>query len=160
MDHNIPPVYDQNSTILILGSFPSVVSRSAGFYYHHPQNRFWRLISSIVKAEVPPTIQLKRVLLLKHHIALWDVIQSCDIKGSSDSSIQNVVPNDIANLLELSSIQRIYANGNKAAQLYQKYCLESTGIPIIVLPSTSPANAKSHLKQLKIAWEVIISIKE
>ncbi len=138
MDHTIPPVYGQNSSLLILGSFPSIASRKAGFYYHHPQNRFWRLISDLVGEDIPTTIPFKKAFLMKHHIALWDVIHSCDIQGSRDSSIQNVVPNDLANLLKLSSIQCIYANGHKAAQLYQKYCFESTGIPIIVLPSTSP----------------------
>ena len=119
--HNIPPIYNQDSQILILGSFPSVKSREAQFFYHHPQNRFWKVLATLYHHEPLLTIEEKKNFLLENHIALWDVIQSCDIHGSSDSSIQNVIVNDIAGLLKDTHITYIYTNGKKAHQLYMKY---------------------------------------
>lgn len=127
--HNIPPVFDENSRILILGSFPSVKSREGRFFYNHPQNRFWRVISAICGDPVPETISGKKALLLRNHIALWDVIASCEITGSSDASIKNAVPNDIASILKAADIRHIYTNGQTAHRLYQKYPAERTALP-------------------------------
>jgi hypoxanthine-DNA glycosylase len=148
VQHTFEPVYDDNSQILILGTFPSVKSREQHFYYGHPQNRFWKVIAEITGDMVPGTIEEKKQLLLKNSIAVWDVIQSCDITGSSDSSIRNVVPNDIPGLLAKTNIKVIAANGAKAAALYNKYILEKTGLPIVTMPSTSPANAAWTLTRL------------
>jgi len=160
MIHPLDPIFDEQSVVLILGTFPSVKSREANFYYANPQNRFWHVLSAIVKEELPKTDDEKRRMLLKHKIALWDVVSSCDILGSSDSSIQNVVPNDIPGLLKESSITRIYANGMKAMELYRKHCQEETGIPIHVLPSTSPANASIPLSRLIERWEDALKIEK
>ena len=138
--HSFEPVYDKDSEILILGTLPSVKSRENNFYYGHKQNRFWKVLATLLKEPVPDTIEEKKAMLLAHRIALWDVIQSCDIKGSSDSSIKNVQPTDIGMILEKTNITRIYANGNKAGQLYKRYQFPVTGIEAMVLPSTSPAN--------------------
>ena len=121
--HPITPLYNENSEVLILGSFPSVKSRESGFFYGHPQNRFWKVIASVCGQEIPKNIQEKKELLLSHNIAVWDVIQSCDITGSSDSSIKNVVANDISKIVSESKIEKIYTNGKKAYQLYEKYIL-------------------------------------
>ncbi|HHT88313.1 MAG TPA: DNA-deoxyinosine glycosylase [Clostridiales bacterium] len=150
--HTIPPVYNEKSRILILGTFPSVKSREGEFFYHHPQNRFWRLISAICKEELPKTIDEKRMLLLRNRIALWDVVRSCDIIGSSDSSIKNVIPNDITPILKQADIQRIYANGGTAYRLYKRYIYQDVKREIILLPSTSPANASYSLERLIEVW--------
>lgn len=150
--HTFMPVYDENSKVLILGSLPSVKSREAGFYYGHPQNRFWRVLAALLTCPVPETIEEKKRMLLTHHIAVWDVIESCDIIGSSDSSIKNVVPADIGKLLENADIGRIFANGKKAESLYQKYIFPKTKVPVTVLPSTSPANAACSLEKLVEVW--------
>lgn len=154
--HSFEPVYDKASEILILGTLPSVKSRENNFYYGHKQNRFWKVLATLLKEPVPHTIEEKKAMLLAHRIALWDVIQSCDIKGSSDSSIKNVQPTDIGMILEKTNITRIYANGNKAGQLYKRYQFPVTGIEAMVLPSTSPANAAWSLEQLCEAWHVIL----
>jgi hypoxanthine-DNA glycosylase len=153
--HSFEPVYDKNSEILILGTLPSVKSRENHFYYGHKQNRFWRLLAKLLDVPVPETIEQKKEMLLAHRIAIWDVIQSCDIKGSSDSSIRNVEPTDLCRLLKQTKVKRIFANGNKAGQLYRKYQLPHTGIEAVVLPSTSPANAAWSLDRLCEAWAVI-----
>lgn len=153
--HPFEPVYDANSRILILGTFPSVKSRQSDFYYGHPQNRFWKVLAILTREEIPVSIEEKRSLLLRHGIALWDVLQSCDIRGSSDSSIRNAEPTDIKRILEASDIRAIYANGGKAAQLYRKYQQPQLGIPILPLPSTSPANAAWSLDRLCGEWMVI-----
>ena len=157
IQHTFEPVYDENSKILILGSLPSVKSRENHFYYGHPQNRFWRLLASLFESRVPETIAEKKDFLLCHHIALWDVIAQCDILGSSDSSIRNVIPNDMNVILEHAPIQRIYANGNKAYELYEKYCYPSCGRKVIKLPSTSPANAAYGFERLQKAWKDSLS---
>lgn len=154
--HSFEPVYDKASEILILGTLPSVKSRENNFYYGHKQNRFWKVLATLLKEPVPDTIEEKKAMLLAHRIALWDVIQSCDIKGSSDSSIKNVQPTDIGMILEKTNITRIYANGNKAGQLYKRYQFPVTGIEATVLPSTSPANAAWSFDRLCEAWRVIL----
>ena len=153
--HPISPIYNKDSRILILGSFPSVKSREGEFFYHHPRNRFWNVISSIYLEQPPITIDEKKDFLLRNGIAVWDVIQSCEIVGSSDSSIKNVIPNDITTILNKANIQRIYTNGNAAYQLYQRYILPLAKRDCIKLPSTSPANAASSLEKLLQAWACI-----
>ena len=155
--HEFSPVYDETSEILILGSFPSVKSREVQFFYGHPQNRFWKLLAGLLKVPVPESIEEKKHLLLTHHIALWDVIASCEISGSSDSSIRNVVPNDISYIIERSRIKKVFANGGKAKQLYDKYLAQKTGLEAKLLPSTSPANASYSLEKLEKNWEIILS---
>ena len=154
--HSFEPVYDKDSEILILGTLPSVKSRENNFYYGHKQNRFWKVLATLLKEPLPDTIEEKKAMLLAHRIALWDVIQSCDIKGSSDSSIKNVQPTDIGMILEKTNVTQIYANGNKAGQLYKRYQFPVTGIEATVLPSTSPANAAWSLARLCEAWETIL----
>ena len=153
--HLIPPVFDENSRILILGSFPSMKSREVNFFYGHPQNRFWRVISHLLNENCPETAIEKKHMLLKHKIALWDVIASCDIKGSSDSSITNVVPNDIGKVLEQTKIKNIFVNGKTADRLYIKYIEPDINIKAVCLPSTSPANAMWSLEKLIDEWRII-----
>ena len=155
--HNIAPVFDEHSRILILGSFPSVKSRESAFFYGHPQNRFWRILAAIFEEELPVTIDQKKALLLKHQIAVWDVIASCEIEGSSDSSIRNVVPNDLAYIIGKSRITKIYANGAKSKQLYDKYLAKQLGIEAVQLPSTSPANAAYSVERLLEYWKNIVA---
>lgn len=154
-EHNIEPIFNENSEILILGSFPSVKSREGNFFYHHPQNRFWKVISNVIGCEVPCTIEEKKEMLLNNHIAIWDVIASCDIQGSSDSSIKNVIPNDLRVILSTGKIRKIYTNGGTASRLYRKYCQKMTGMEDIKLPSTSPANASYSLERLVEEWAKI-----
>lgn len=151
--HPIPPVFDQNSEILILGSFPSVRSREAQFFYGHPQNRFWRVISAVYGCTEPLTTEQKREFLLSNRIALWDVIASCDIVGSSDSSIKNVVANDLTPLLVGSKIKTIFVNGKTALRYYDKYIKSSIGREAVCLPSTSPANAAWSQDSLIAEWQ-------
>ena len=153
--HLIEPIYDQNSTSLILGSFPSVKSREANFYYHHPQNRFWRILANVYEDTLPITIADKKQFLTKHHLALWDVIASCEIKGSSDSSITNVEVNDLKKIIEQSKISHIYTNGNLADTLYHRYFDEIIDLPVTKLPSSSPANASYSLERLLTFWQAI-----
>ncbi|MDD3414930.1 MAG: DNA-deoxyinosine glycosylase [Lachnospiraceae bacterium] len=154
--HEFGPVYDAASQILILGSFPSVKSREVQFYYGHPQNRFWRLLAKLTREEVPATVLEKRSFLLRNHIAVWDVIASCSIQGSSDSTIRDVIVNDFSGILAESSIKKIYVNGGKAYDLYTRYAQPLTGIKAIKLPSTSPANAAWNLERLEDAWKQIL----
>ena len=153
--HTFEPVFNKDSRILILGSFPSVKSRENNFYYGHPQNRFWKLLARIYEADVPQTIEEKKLFLLEHHIAVWDVIESCTIIGSSDSSIKDVVVNDFSMILKNSRIETIYVNGGKAYELYHRYAEKQTGISAVKLPSTSPANAAWNLDRLCVEWEQI-----
>lgn len=153
--HPIPPVFDQHSEILILGSFPSVKSREEGFFYGHPKNRFWRVMADVFGADVPKTVPEKKDFLLKHHVALWDVIGACEIKGSSDASIQNVSVNDLTPLLSGSSIRAVFTNGKTAWFYYHKYAEPKTGIPAVLLPSTSPANASWTYERLTDSWRCV-----
>ena len=154
--HTIAPIYDKNSRILILGSFPSVKSREQQFFYGHKQNRFWKVLAGILGYEVPQTIEEKKEMLLANHIAVWDVIQSCEIEGSSDASIHEVIPNDLSEILATADIRAIYTNGGKAFELYDKYIYPVNGIKAQKLPSTSPANAGYSLERLKEAWMEIV----
>ncbi len=154
--HTFEPVWDSDSKILILGTFPSVKSRENCFYYGHPQNRFWKLLAGIYEEAVPETIDEKKALVLRHHLAVWDVISQCDIIGSSDSSIRNVVPSDLKGLLQNSGIHTVIANGAKAYELYEKHQLPVTGIKAQKLPSTSPANAAWSFGRLKEAWGAVL----
>ncbi len=156
--HTFQPIYNEHSRILILGSFPSVKSRENHFYYGHPQNRFWKVVAGVLGVKIPETIEEKKEMLLNHGIAIWDVIESCTIHGSSDSSIKDVVVNDFSEILMNSKVEKIYVNGGKAYELYEKYAKEKTGIPAIKLPSTSPANAAWKVERLIEAWSCIKSI--
>lgn len=153
--HPIAPIYDEKSTILILGSFPSVKSREEGFFYGHPQNRFWKVVSAVFDDDTPRSIDEKKAFLLRNRIALWDVIGSCDIVGSSDSSIRNVFVNDLKIILDKADIRQIYVNGQTAYKYYQKYSEKKVGRPAVCLPSTSPANAAWSVERLIEAWNCI-----
>lgn len=159
--HPIEPLYDKNSAVLILGSFPSVKSRETGFFYGHRQNRFWNVMANLCSCAVPKTIEDKKKIILENHFALWDVIHSCEITGSADSTIKNVVPNDINFIINNSKIDRIFVNGKKAESLYKKYIEKETGITAVCLPSTSPANASWSESRLTEYWkEKIIPRKQ
>jgi len=155
LNHLFDPIYNSNSKILILGTFPSFKSRENAFYYGHPRNRFWKLLSLITDEATPNTIEEKKELLLRNSIAIWDVIQSCDIAGSSDSSIKNVIPTDLTPILQTAEIQQIYGNGRKAHLLYYQYAYPYLGKEMIVLPSTSPANAGYSIEKLETKWRQI-----
>ena len=150
--HPFPPLYDKGSRILILGSFPSVKSREQLFFYGHPQNRFWKVIAAVFNEKVPENIPDKKKLLKRNHIALWDVIHSCDISGSSDSSISNVVANDLSQILDNADIKKIIVNGKAAEKYYKKYIEPVTKRIAICMPSTSPANAAWSLEALVDEW--------
>ncbi len=160
ISHPIPPVYDRDSTILILGSFPSVRSREEGFFYGHPQNRFWKVVSAVFDAEEPCTVEEKKAFLLRHHIAVWDVICSCDVVGSSDASIKNVSANDLSLILNNAGIRAVFVNGKTAYRYYERFSEGKTGRKAVCLPSTSPANAAWTLERLIEAWRCIREIPE
>ena len=153
--HPIAPVFDKDSKVLILGSFPSVKSREEGFFYGHPQNRFWKVTSQVFGEELPVTIDEKKAFLIRNHLAVWDVIGSCEIEGSSDSSIRNVTVNDLSVILDTADIRAIFLNGKKAEQYYKKYIFPALKRDAVCLPSTSPANAAWSLDKLTDAWRVI-----
>jgi hypoxanthine-DNA glycosylase len=153
--HPIVPVYDENSRVLVLGSFPSVKSREEMFFYGHPQNRFWRVTAAVFGAETPQTVADKREFLLSHGIALWDVLASCDIEGSADSTIKNAVPNDLSPIFAAAKIEKIFVNGKAAEKYYNKYLKKTLGREAVCLPSTSPANAAWSAERLAEAWRLI-----
>ena len=155
LQHPFGPLYNENSRVLILGSFPSVKSREQNFFYGHPQNRFWKVVAAVFGRPVPVSIDEKKALILESGLALWDSIASCEITGSSDASIRNVRANDISVILDSCSIERIYCNGRKSHELYQRYIMPRTGREAECLPSTSPANAQWTLDRLTEAWRVI-----
>ena len=155
LTHPFGPLFNEDSRVLILGSFPSVKSREQNFFYGHPQNRFWKVVAAVLRQPVPGTIEEKKELILSGRLALWDSIASCEITGSSDASIRNAKANDISIILENSKIERIYCNGRKSHELYRKYIEAQTGREAICLPSTSPANAQWSLEKLINAWSVI-----
>ena len=156
IQHPIPPLYDKESRILILGSFPSVKSREAAFFYGHPQNRFWKLLAALFSEDFPVTIDDRRAFLHRNHVALWDTIASCEIQGSSDSSIKNVQVNDLSVILDQAPIEKIYCNGAKSHEYYRKYIQEKTGREAVKLPSTSPANAAFGMGKLMDGWRQIL----
>lgn len=158
--HPFDPVFDENARILILGSFPSVKSRENQFYYGHAQNRFWKVLAFVLRRREPVTAEEKTELLLSNRIALWDVIQSCEITGSADNSIKNVRANDLDVLLSRCRIESIYANGRTAEKFYNQCILPKTGRPILPLPSTSSANVSYSLERLTRRWEEILPIPE
>ena len=152
LSHPFPPLYDAESRILILGSFPSVKSREAAFFYGHPQNRFWKVVSGVLGCDCPQTIEEKRTMLHVHHIALWDAIASCEITGSSDSSIREAVPTDLTPILKTAPIRQIFCNGATSYQLYCRHQQKLTGREAVKLPSTSPANAACRPETLREVW--------
>ena len=152
---NFGPVYDAKSRVLILGSFPSVKSREAAFFYGHPQNRFWPLMGRVLNSDIPKDTEGKKQILLRYHIALWDTIEECDIIGSSDSSIRNVIPVDIMRILDRADIKAIYCNGAMSFRLFMKYLYPVCGYTPVKLPSTSPANAAWNVERLYEEWKVI-----
>lgn len=154
--HNISPVFDTHSKVLILGSFPSVKSREGRFFYDHPRNRFWQVLAALFHEEVPLTHKDKKVFLLSHNIALWDVIASCDIHASSDSSIRHAVANDLSVITQHCAIHAIICNGNASWRYYHHFHAEEGEIPVIKMPSTSPANAAFSLEKLLDAWKQIL----
>jgi len=160
IEHPIAPVYNENSKILILGSFPSVKSREQGFFYGHPQNRFWKVVAAVHDCAVAVSFEEKRAFLLEHGIAVWDVIQSCEILGSSDSSIKDAVANDLRVILDAADIRQIFVNGKKAEELYKKYIAPKIGRDAVCLPSTSPANAAWSVERLVAEWRKIRSHNE
>ena len=153
--HPFGPLYSGESRVLILGSFPSVKSREQNFFYGHPQNRFWKVISALFGETAPTTIDDKKRLILNNKLALWDSIAGCEITGSSDSSIRNARANDISMILDNAPIEHIYTNGKKSHELYVKYIEPAVGREAICLPSTSPTNAQWTLDRLIDAWSVI-----
>ncbi len=153
--HPIPPLFAEDSKTLILGSFPSVKSREAEFFYGHPQNRYWAVVAAVFGCKKPETIEEKKKLVLSNKLAMWDVIGECEIEGSADSTIRNVTANDLSVILKSCPIERIFVNGKTAEKYYNKYTYPKTGIKAICLPSTSPANAAWKLDKLIEAWKII-----
>jgi len=153
--HPFEPIFDKNSKVLILGSLPSPKSREIGFYYGHPQNRFWKVLSKIFEEQIPSSIEGRKKFVLKYHIALWDVVKNCEIKGASDSSISNVEVNDIKGLIQKTSIKYVITTGKKADSLYQKYILPITNIESLCLPSTSPANCVVKEEKLIESYQIL-----
>ena len=154
--HPFGPLYDENAATLILGSLPSPKSREQQFFYGHPQNRYWPLIAALFEEETPQTIEEKKAFVLRHHLAMWDTIYSCDIQGASDASIRNVVPTDLKTIVAHSRVTRVFCNGKTSWNYYHKYQEKELGIKAIALPSTSPANAAWTMPRLKEAWKVIL----
>ncbi len=158
--HPIPPLFNKNSEVLILGSFPSVKSREVGFFYGHKQNRFWKVLAKLLEKKVPETIEEKTALILDNKLALWDTIASCEIKGSADSSVTDVIPNDLSVILKSAKIKKVFTNGRTSHNLYKKYLEKETGIEAYYLPSTSPANASWSLERLCEEWKAIFEKEE
>lgn len=156
--HPFLPIYNEESKALILGTAPSVKSRENHFYYGHPQNRFWKVLAEVTGSNLPQSIEEKKDFLLSNGIAIYDVIESCDIQGSSDSSICNVVPADLSEILKTTGKIPIFGNGGTAFRLYKKHQEKETGIPMVLLPSTSPANAAWSLQRLTEAWRDQLAI--
>lgn len=154
--HTFHPIFNQHSRVLILGTMPSPKSREFGFYYGHPYNRFWKVISDVCGEEKPVTIEEKEEFALRNKIAIWDVLKSCDIRGADDSSIRNPVSNDMSVILKHASVRAIFTTGTKADLLYKRYCYPQTGLPSVKLPSTSPANCKVTYEALKESYSQIV----
>lgn len=155
--HPLEPVADAGSRVLLLGTMPSPKSREAGFYYAHPQNRFWRVLAALWGEETPAGTQERLAFARRHHIALWDVLRACSIEGADDGSIRQPEVNDLRQVLDRADIRAIFTTGTKAAALYRRYCLPVTGRPAIPLPSTSPANCRATLDELTQAYRAILA---
>lgn len=153
--HEFDAFFDKDSRVLILGTIPSPKSREQGFYYGHPQNRFWKVLADVLGEEFPQTVEERKVFLKRNHIALWDVLESCEIKGASDVSIRNARPNDMNRILQAADIRAIFTTGAKAAQLYKKLCFPECGVEAVRLPSTSPANCGCSYEKLREAYSQI-----
>lgn len=158
--HEIPPVYDARSRVLILGTIPSPKSREYGFFYGHPRNRFWKVLAALFQSPVPQTNEQKRGFLLDRRIALWDVLAACEIEGASDASIKNATPNDLSPILQTARIRAICTTGTKAAALYRRYSQPATGLPAVALPSTSPANCACSFESLCASYQMILNFLE
>lgn len=155
--HEFPPLYDKDCTILILGSIPSPKSREQAFYYGHPQNRFWKVMAAVWKEQIPETREEKTRLMLSHHVALWDSLEACDIRGASDSSVRNPVPTDLPWLIRQTKINRIFTTGAAADRFYRQFNEPRTGIPSVRLPSTSPANCAISMEKLVEAYRTVLN---
>ena len=153
--HPFGPVFDEGSRVLLLGSFPSPLSRQEGFFYGNPRNRFWPVLAAVFGEPAPQSIGEKRALCLAHGVALWDVLASCEIRGAADASIASPVPNDLAALICKTQIHAVFATGQAAAKLYRRFCEKETGLPVTALPSTSPANAAWSLERLTDAYRAV-----
>lgn len=153
--HEFDAFFDKDSRVLILGTIPSPKSREQGFYYGHPQNRFWKVLADVLGEEFPQTVEERKRFLKRNHIALWDVLESCEIKGASDVSIRNARPNDMNRILQAADIRAIFATGAKAVQLYKKLCFPECGVEAVRLPSTSPANCACSYEKLREAYSQI-----
>ena len=153
--HPIPPLFNRESKVLILGSFPSVKSREQGFFYGHPQNRFWKVLAKIKEDKIPDTIEEKKDFILKNNLALWDTLASCEIEGSADSTIKQAKANDLSVILDNSKVDKIFVNGKTAKKYYDKYIKDKLQIEAVCLPSTSPANASFTIEKLVEEWKII-----
>lgn len=156
VEHTLSPIYDENSRVLILGTMPSPKSREVGFYYGHPQNRFWKVLADLFNEKSLTTKEEKMMFLHRHHLALWDVLKSCEIQGADDSSIKQPVPNNLDMILKEAKIEAIFTTGKKATDLYMKYIYPKTNLPAIGLPSTSSANRRLSYEQLKESYAKIL----
>lgn len=158
ISHGFEPVFDARSRVLVLGSFPSVLSRENRFYYGNPRNRFWRVMADVLGEAEPSADDLvgKRAMLLRHGVALWDVVESCEVRGSSDASIRSVIPSDVARITDVAPIRAVLCNGGTAARLYRRWLEPVTGLPAVTLPSTSPANAAWSLPRLTERWREVL----
>lgn len=154
--HPLAPVFDAHSRVLILGTMPSPKSRETGFYYGHPQNRFWRVMAELLDEPFPASREERLALALRRHFALWDVLASCVIRGADDGSIREPEANDLSAVLSAAPIEAIFTTGTKAAALYRKLCLPKTGMEAIALPSTSAANCRFYsYEQLVKAYAAV-----
>lgn len=154
--HEFQPIFDTQSKILMLGTMPSPKSREVGFYYGHPRNRFWSVVADVCGEESPQTIEEKIALAKRNHIAVWDVLRSCEIRGADDGSIRNPIPNEMSEIFRHADIHAVFTTGTKATALYKKYCLPKIGMPSVMLPSTSPANCRTSYETLFQAYQQIL----
>lgn len=153
--HPLPPIFDKQSRVLLLGTMPSPLSRELGFHYANPRNRFWPVIAALWQEEKPSTDAERRDFCRRHRLAIDDVLASCHISGAADSTITDAVPNDLHRICDCASIQKVFCTGATATHLYRKLIEPSLGLPCVQLPSTSPANARMRLADLIVAWEPV-----
>jgi len=160
ISHQIAPVYDEQSRVLVLGTMPSPLSREVGFYYGNPRNRFWPVLAALWDEQIPENTEARRAFCLRHHVALWDVLARCTITGASDASIQDPVPNDVGRILAAAPIARVFCTGGTATRLYRRLIEPAVGVPCVGLPSTSPANARMRLPGLIEAYAPVRAAAE